>query len=253
VSHTKDNHQLEMAQEQTVDELLEQAEKNANQADAAKKRGSDSESASDFRKSRDPRLTGRNDRDRYSDEREGNDEARAHQRGRNGSLDLAIRSSSDRGSANGSVTGRRRTRSRSPRRDSRNRGQQRRDHRGDDIYRPEHDGRSRRERSPNGRDRDRDRNRDRDRDRSSRYNGHNGHGGPRDRAYDGGNRRHSPGRPRKPRTPEPTDDERDRRTVFVQQLAARLRTKELQKFFEQVGPVVEAQIVKDRVSGRSKG
>jgi RNA recognition motif-containing protein len=47
--------------------------------------------------------------------------------------------------------------------------------------------------------------------------------------------------------------ERDRRTVFVQQLAARLRTKELIAFFEKVGPVKEAQIVKDRVSGRSKG
>lgn len=50
-----------------------------------------------------------------------------------------------------------------------------------------------------------------------------------------------------------TEDERDRRTVFVQQLAARLRTKELIAFFEKVGPVKEAQIVKDRVSGRSKG
>ncbi|KAI5290180.1 hypothetical protein KEM54_002264 [Ascosphaera aggregata] len=57
------------------------------------------------------------------------------------------------------------------------------------------------------------------------------------------------------RTPEPqlTEDERDKRTVFVQQLAARLRTKELVAFFEKVGPVKEAQIVKDRVSGRSKG
>jgi RNA recognition motif-containing protein len=36
-------------------------------------------------------------------------------------------------------------------------------------------------------------------------------------------------------------------------LAARLRTKELITFFEKVGPVKEAQIVKDRVSGRSKG
>ncbi|MCJ1394645.1 hypothetical protein MMC18_007525 [Xylographa bjoerkii] len=54
-------------------------------------------------------------------------------------------------------------------------------------------------------------------------------------------------------TPQPTEDERDRRTVFVQQLAARLRTKELIAFFEKVGPVKEAQIVKDRVSGRSKG
>lgn len=41
--------------------------------------------------------------------------------------------------------------------------------------------------------------------------------------------------------------------MFVQQLAARLRTKELIAFFEKVGPVKEAQIVKDRVSGRSKG
>jgi RNA-binding protein 39 len=55
------------------------------------------------------------------------------------------------------------------------------------------------------------------------------------------------------RSPQLTEDERDRRTVFVQQLAARLRTKELITFFEKVGPVKEAQIVKDRVSGRSKG
>ncbi|KAF7558336.1 hypothetical protein G7046_g5818 [Stylonectria norvegica] len=43
------------------------------------------------------------------------------------------------------------------------------------------------------------------------------------------------------------------RTVFVQQLAARLRTRELKEFFEKVGPVNEAQIVKDRISQRSKG
>jgi RNA-binding protein 23/39 len=57
------------------------------------------------------------------------------------------------------------------------------------------------------------------------------------------------------RDPSPmlTEDERDERTIFVQQLASRLRTKELIKFFEQIGPVREAQIVKDRVTGRSKG
>ncbi|PHH91926.1 hypothetical protein CDD83_9711 [Cordyceps sp. RAO-2017] len=50
------------------------------------------------------------------------------------------------------------------------------------------------------------------------------------------------------------EDERDRRTVFVQQLANRLRTDKLKKFFEEnAGPVNEAQIVKDRISGRSKG
>ncbi|KAI2622846.1 hypothetical protein GGS21DRAFT_541521 [Xylaria nigripes] len=59
--------------------------------------------------------------------------------------------------------------------------------------------------------------------------------------------------PKREATPAPTEDERDRRTVFVQQLAARLRTKELKEFFEKVGPVNEAQIVKDRISGRSKG
>lgn len=59
--------------------------------------------------------------------------------------------------------------------------------------------------------------------------------------------------PKREPTPALTEDERDRRTVFVQQLAARLRTKELIAFFEKIGPVKEAQIVKDRVSGRSKG
>lgn len=39
----------------------------------------------------------------------------------------------------------------------------------------------------------------------------------------------------------------------MQQLAARLRTRELKAFFEKVGPVNEAQIVKDRISQRSKG
>ncbi len=54
-------------------------------------------------------------------------------------------------------------------------------------------------------------------------------------------------------SPELTEEERDQRTVFVQQLAARLRTKEIIRFFEKAGPVRDAQIVKDRVSGRSKG
>ncbi|KAI5301123.1 hypothetical protein KEM56_001947 [Ascosphaera pollenicola] len=80
---------------------------------------------------------------------------------------------------------------------------------------------------------------------------------PGDDDRDRRSRRHrrrsaSPGH--RSRTPEQlTEDERDKRTVFVQQLAARLRTKELIAFFEKVGPVKEAQIVKDRVSGRSKG
>lgn len=53
------------------------------------------------------------------------------------------------------------------------------------------------------------------------------------------------------RSPSPGD--RDERTVFVQQLSARLRTKELVRFFEKAGEVSDASIVKDKISGRSKG
>jgi RNA-binding protein 39 len=96
---------------------------------------------------------------------------------------------------------------------------------------------------------DRDDYRDRDHDRGDR--GHRS-----SRGYDRRHRRSASPRSRRPvksMSPELNDDERDRRTIFVQQLAARLRTKELKEFFEKVGPVKEAQIVKDRVSGRSKG
>jgi len=128
-----------------------------------------------------------------------------------------------------------------------------------DSYRPrrdDRDDRDRRSRDDRDRrdDRDyRDRRDDRDRDRyrdgrRERYD---------DRNRERGGRRHEERRntssPARPRTPEATEDERDRRTVFVQQLAARLRSKDLIAFFEKVGPVKEAQIVKDRVSGRSKG
>jgi hypothetical protein len=189
---------------------------------------------------------------RYSVEREENDKRRSR---RSHELDNdERRNSSSQGSANGSVrsnNNRRRSRSPArPRRDSRDRRDYRsRDYRdhdrrdrpssgdyykgdgrapayNDDRYRPGRDEPPRRDtRSP------------------PRYS---------DRPPRGGGRPRSPDR-RRNKTPEPTDDERDRRTVFVQQLAARLRTKELKTFFEQVGPVVEAQIVKDRISQRSKG
>lgn len=138
----------------------------------------------------------------------------------------------------GSYKSRRRSRSRDDdRRHSRR-------HRDGDYYRGGRGGRSRsRSRSPprNYRPReDRDR-RDR-RDRSDRQPQDHGRGRDDDR------------REARPDGPAPlTEDERDRRTVFVQQLAARLRTRELKEFFEKVGPVNEAQIVKDRVSQRSKG
>lgn len=110
---------------------------------------------------------------------------------------------------------------------------------------------SRRERERSGRDRssrnsssrrERDRRHDRDRERDRR----------RDRDRESRSRR---GRGRDhERSLSPVDFvERDRRTVFVQQLAARLRTHELTDFFERAGPVRDASIVKDKVSGRSKG
>ncbi|KAF2790492.1 splicing factor, CC1-like protein [Melanomma pulvis-pyrius CBS 109.77] len=74
----------------------------------------------------------------------------------------------------------------------------------------------------------------------------------RDRRRAEGDRR---GSGRRNATPpeEPTEDDRDKRTIFVQQISARAETRHLRQFFEVVGPVVEAQIVKDRVTGRSKG
>ncbi|KAI2632302.1 splicing factor, CC1-like protein [Hypoxylon sp. NC1633] len=153
---------------------------------------------------------------------------------------------------NREVTPKSDTGSHKSRRDSRGRDDDRRHsrrHRGGDgdFYRSGGVGRGRdrsRSRSPRRHYRPRDEPRDRDRGRD-------------DRGYYRGAReddRHRGGRTPKRDTPPPlTDDERDRRTIFVQQLAARLRTKELKDFFEKVGPVNEAQIVKDRISGRSKG
>lgn len=156
---------------------------------------------------------------------------------------------SEHGSANGSLKGRRRSRSRDDDRRHRRRSRDsplddsRRDgdfYRGggrirsrsrspNRYYRPRGDRREEREGS---KPRDTRRPREEERRRSRSPKGGKG-------SRDG--------------TPPLTEDERDRRTVFVQQLAARLRTKELIAFFEKVGPVKEAQIVKDRVSGRSKG
>jgi len=176
----------------------------------------------------------RRDRDRSSDRgrRDRSPRRRSSDRSRRDRAD--DREATPRSDA-GSHKSRRRSRSRDDdRRHSRR-------HRGDgDYYRSGRGGRDRsRSRSPRRHYRPRDDHRDRD-DR--------GHYRSRD------DDRHRGGRtPKRDATPVLTEDERDRRTVFVQQLAARLRTKELKEFFEKVGPVTEAQIVKDRISGRSKG
>ncbi|KAK7205503.1 hypothetical protein BZA70DRAFT_160847 [Myxozyma melibiosi] len=131
-----------------------------------------------------------------------------------------------------------RERDRSRERRRRERSRERRDR---DRYRERS-----RSRSPGGgrserRRREEDRYRDRPERESHRESGRASREPERDRR----NERRS--------SPRLTEDERDQRTIFVQQLAARLRTKELIAFFEQAGPVRDAQIVKDRVSGRSKG
>lgn len=183
------------------------------------------------------------DRDRDRDGSRPRDRDRDHDRRRRDRRDSPTRSrrgTPDLGTPRsdaGSHKSRRRSRSRD---DDRRRSRRNRD---GDYYRG---GRARsrsRSRSPHRHYRPREDREHRDRrDRSDR--------GPRDygRARDD-DRRDS----KREATPQLTEDERDRRTVFVQQLAARLRTRELKEFFEKVGPVNEAQIVKDRISQRSKG
>ncbi|CAG8517517.1 7657_t:CDS:10 [Cetraspora pellucida] len=60
-------------------------------------------------------------------------------------------------------------------------------------------------------------------------------------------------RRRRSPTPPLDEEERDKRTVFVMQLAARLRTRELADFFSSAGKVRDAKIIADRISRRSKG
>jgi RNA-binding protein 39 len=195
------------------------------------------------RRDRDRNRDGSRDRDQ---DRKRRDRSRdKHPREVNGDKELIGTPASDHGSAHGSVKSRRRSRSRDD-------GRRHRRHRDspDDSSRRDGDyyrggGRTRsRSRSPN-RNSWRPRGDRRDRDDTD--------GKLRDDRRDRNDGRRGSRSPKRESTPPLTEDERDRRTVFVQQLAARLRTKDLIAFFEKVGPVKEAQIVKDRVSGRSKG
>ncbi|KAL9095006.1 MAG: hypothetical protein Q9165_002608 [Trypethelium subeluteriae] len=241
-----------------VEALLESAEDasrhNSATLSAERDGGAQDERAERRDRDRERRRDDSRDRDRDRIRRD-----RSRNRGRNsrdGGEDM-----SDRGSTTGSHKNRRRSRSRDGgyrRRDryrdsldfddaykdsggdyyrggGRARSRSRSPH-DDRYYRPT--GRSRRDHDDDTRERRRDGDR-RDRDR-----------GGRDREH---GKRRSPSQRRRSHTPPPTEDERDRRTVFVQQLAARLRSRELRAFFEKVGTVIDAQIVKDRVSGRSKG
>lgn len=236
-----------------VEKLLDAAaDKGSANASRENRRPSDSErGAKDDRRERDLVGLGKD----YEKERRRRDGS--VERGHQGEDLMSPRS--DRGSAHGSHRSRRRSRSREAERfRSRRDRYSEQDRAGGDYYRgggrarsrsrsPDDDrhyrplGPRRRERD-DPHDLDRYRQRERDRDRVDR----------RDRGGRPPRRSRSPRRPAEPE-PKLTDDERDRRTVFVQQLAARLRTKDLIRFFEKVGPVKDAQIVKDRVSQRSKG
>jgi RNA-binding protein 39 len=96
----------------------------------------------------------------------------------------------------------------------------------------------------------------RPRSRSPRRDRDDRNRGVRDRSRDrrgGGHGDHRNTRRSKTASPEATEESKDKRTIFVQQISQRAETRHLRVFFEAVGPVADAQIVKDRVTGRSKG
>jgi RNA-binding protein 39 len=50
-----------------------------------------------------------------------------------------------------------------------------------------------------------------------------------------------------------TPEERDKRTVFCMQLAARIRPRDLEEFFASVGKVRDVRLITDPRTKRSKG
>ncbi|CAJ1051229.1 RNA-binding protein 39-like isoform X1 [Xyrichtys novacula] len=111
--------------------------------------------------------------------------------------------------------------------------------------------RSRDRKRSRSRDRRRSRSRERrnSRERGGRYRDHHKH------------RRRSKSKspPRKEKSPirlpidNLTPEERDARTVFCMQLAARIRPRDLEDFFSAVGKVRDVRMISDRNSRRSKG
>lgn len=113
--------------------------------------------------------------------------------------------------------------------------------------------RSRERKRSRSRDRRRSRSRSREhrrsRERGGRYRDHHKH---RRRS-----RSKSPVRKEKSPIRQPIDnltpEERDARTVFCMQLAARIRPRDLEEFFSAVGKVRDVRMISDRNSRRSKG
>ncbi|XP_030639408.1 RNA-binding protein 39b isoform X3 [Chanos chanos] len=100
------------------------------------------------------------------------------------------------------------------------------------------------------RSRSRDRRRSHSRERAGRYRGRRSPFGRRSRSR-------SPFRKDKSPVRQPIDnispEERDARTVFCMQLAARIRPRDLEDFFSAVGKVRDVRMISDRNSRRSKG
>ncbi|XP_074597310.1 RNA-binding protein 39-like protein Caper [Brevipalpus obovatus] len=116
-------------------------------------------------------------------------------------------------------------------------------------------------------DRDKDRRSSRKRSRSRDVKRHKSRS--RDRRYHGRSWRSSPprwserfhngrrDRGSRSRSPRRLDDlppeERDQRTIFVMQLAARVRPRDLEEFFSSIGKVREVRLIMDNKTRRHKG
>ncbi|KAI4608573.1 hypothetical protein J4E83_009009 [Alternaria metachromatica] len=219
-----------MSTQAAVEALLEETAREVEMKDAERKRTASSE-ARDTDSRRDDRHSDRRDRrDRSRDRGDRHRESNGDRR-RSRDRDHRRRDGSRPRSSKGADTDEDRDRLRRSSSRDRRGGRGGRD-RGGDFY--SGSGRPR-SRSP------RDRGNDRYRERS------------RDRRRNGGDDRRNSRRNNTPPKPEVTEDDRDKRTIFVQQISQRAEMRHLRSFFERVGPVVEAQIVKDRVTGRSKG
>ncbi|XP_026162979.1 RNA-binding protein 39a isoform X4 [Mastacembelus armatus] len=109
--------------------------------------------------------------------------------------------------------------------------------------------RSRSKERRRSRSRERRRTRSRSRERGGRYRDHH--------KYRRRSRSKSPLRKEKSPIRLPIDnltpEERDARTVFCMQLAARIRPRDLEEFFSAVGKVRDVRMISDRNSRRSKG
>lgn len=141
--------------------------------------------------------------------------------------------------------GERSRRKRSRSRDRRSRSGDR-DHRHRSDRDKDRRDRDRRDRDRRPEVRSRDKDRDRKRSRSPR----------REMERDRKRRSPSPLReplPRRPPEPELTPEERDQRTVFCMQLAARIRARDLEEFFSSVGKVRDVRLIQDNKTRRSKG